>query len=343
MRSGNYLFIVLLALILVAPGPVCSSSEQPLSAVGKVEGEKTAAEGAETPGHAEGLEPEVKAQKGIEIPPTFGPIVSDTAIPIGKGKFAVQPTFAYGFKTDSFTPNWARASAGGDFQSFSMNWRLTYGLIENMEVFVVIPYIHNWAGDVGERGPDGESSANSGNLGDINLTLKYRLVEETETLPTVTALFATGFPSGKFRNLNPDNLGTDATGGGSYVFTTGINVSKYVRPFILYGNLWYSAPTSFTDDKGKQYPGDFVTVNLAAEYPMTGKWVGLLELTSSWGCGRLFGSEVNVPRKSLLAIVPGVEYMATEKLAVALGLSIDLVGKNTNAAITPMLSMVYAF
>ncbi|MEN6441419.1 MAG: transporter [Syntrophobacter sp.] len=343
MRSGNYLFMVLLALILVVPEPVCSSNEQSLSTGGKVEGEKMTAEGAETTGRGEGFEPEAKASKGVEIPSTFGPIVTDTAIPIDKGKFAIQPTFAYSFITDSFTRNWARASAGGDFQSFSMDYKLSYGLIENMEVFVVIPYVHNWARGVDERGPNGETSANSGSLGDINLTLKYRLVEETETLPTVTALFATDFPSGKFRHLSPGNLGTDAAGGGSYVFTPGINVSKYIKPFILYGNLWYSMPTSFTDDDGKQYPGDFVTVNLAAEYPITEKWVGLLELTSFWGCGRLFGPEVTVPRESLLSIIPGIEYMATDKFSLALGLSIDLAGKNTDAAITPMLSMVYAF
>lgn len=304
MRNANCLFIVLLAFALVVPVPVLSSDE---------------------------------------IPSTFGPIVTDTAIPIEKGKFAVQPTFAYSFVTDAFTRNWARTSAGGNFQSFSMDWKLSYGLIENMEVFVVIPYVHNWARDVDEPGPCGEASADSGGLGDVNLTLKYRLVEETETLPAVTALFATDFPSGKFRRLSPGNLGTDAAGCGSYVFTTGINVSKYIKPFILYGNLWYSMPTSFTDDAGYQYPGDFVTINLAAEYPITEKWIALLELTGSISGGRLFGPDTNGPQEALISLVPGIEYMATEKFSVALGLNIDLVGRNTDAAIAPILSMVYAF
>ncbi len=65
-------------------------------------------------------------------------------------------------------------------------------------------------------------------------------------MPTVTAMFATDFPTGHFKNLNPRFLGTDAIGGGTYIFTTGLNVSKCLNPIILYGNFWYSMSTAFT-------------------------------------------------------------------------------------------------
>jgi hypothetical protein len=35
--------------------------------------------------------------------------------------------------------------------------------------------------------------------------------------------------------------------------------------------------------------------------------------------------------------------MATDKFSMALGLNIDLIGKNTDATITPIFSCVYAF
>jgi hypothetical protein len=344
MRRVHHLLMVLFVLALVAPKPVWSAGES-AGAAGQDVAAQTAvpAESTAIGGRGEGFEPAAEAAKGEEIPATFGPIITDTAIPLEKGKFAIQPIFGYSFVNNIFNENWKRASAGGNFQSFFMDWKLTYGLIENMEVFVVIPYAHNWASKVTEPGPNGETSGSSGGLADINLTLKYRLVQETETLPTVTALFTTGFPTGKFKNVDPSALNTDVLGGGAYVFTPGFNVSKYVNPFIFYGNLWYSMQTSFTDDDGKQYPGDFLTVNLAAEYLITKKWIALLELTSSWGGGRLFGPKANVPRESLVSIVPAIEYMATDKFSVALGLNVDLVGKNTDAAITPLLSMIYAF
>jgi hypothetical protein len=175
--------------------------------------------------------------------------------------------------------------------------------------------------------------------------MKYRLVEETQTRPTVTALFAAGFPTGHFKRLNPNLLGVDALGGGSYVFITGLNLSKYLKPFIFYGNIWYSLQTAFTDDRSRNYPRDVVRVNLAAEYPFprNKKWVALLELTSFWDAGRLFGHKANIPPGALLSITPGIEYMATEKFSLALGVSVDLIGKNGAAAVTPLLSMVYAF
>ena len=118
--------------------------------------------------------------------------------PHREGQFAIQPTFGLSFTTNNFSPSWRRISAGGDFQSFGMSWKFTYGLFNNLEVYAVIPYIHNWAGNVNEPGPNGERVADFGGLGDIGLTFKYRLVEEGPVAPTVSALFTPTFPAATF-------------------------------------------------------------------------------------------------------------------------------------------------
>jgi hypothetical protein len=285
-------------------------------------------------------------------PATFGPILTDTAIPIEKGKFSIQPTFGLSFTTNNFSPSWRRTSAGGDFQSFGMSWRFTYGLINNLEVYVVVPYLANWASNVDEPGPRGERSASFNGIGDINLTLKYMVVAPGPSTPAVSVIFAPTFPTGHFRHLNPGRLDTDSLGGGTYAFTTGFNLSHYLKPFILYANLWYTFQTDYTTDDvdgqgnpvaRRNHPRDFVTVNLAAEYPLTPKWVALLELVSTWDAGRLVGPQANMAPTALFSCVPGIEYMATEKLSFALGVQVDLVGKNTTGNVTPLLSMVYAF
>jgi hypothetical protein len=347
MREMQYFLVFLLMCALTTLMPGWATREALASVAEKVSASSEVVEGRGEGYQPEGKEeakPEAKEEaKEEECPATFGPIITDTAIPIEKGKFAVQPTFALSLVTDVFNKDWRRVSAGGNFQSFNMSWKFTYGLINNLEVYLVIPYIHNWASDVDEPGPRGERNSNFGGLGDVNFTLKYRLLEETETLPTISAIFTPSFPTGHFRHLNPSRLGVDAIGGGSYIFTTGFNVSKYLKPFILYGNLWYSMQTAYTSDEERVYPRDFVTVNLAAEYPITKKWVALLELTSFWDGGRLFGLKANTPPGALVSILPGIEYMATDKFSLALGVSVDLVGKNTDANVTPTLSMVYAF
>ena len=55
------------------------------------------------------------------------------------------------------------------------------------------------------------------------------------------------------------------------------------------------------------------------------------------------GPKANMAPTALLSCVPGIEYMATEKFSLALGVQVDLVGKDTTGNVTPLLSMVYAF
>jgi hypothetical protein len=338
-------FLVILTLLGAGPVSLCRAAFDPGAEEGKSQALAEPKEG--------GQEAEKKGEaKGDECPSTFGPIITDTAIPIERGKFALQPTWGLSFVTNNFTPSWRRVSAGGDFTSLGMSLKFTYGLCNNLEVYTVIPYIHSWAGNVNEPGPNGERFANFGGLGDINLTFKYRLVEEGPVAPTVSAILAPTFPTGHFRHLNPGRLGTDAIGGGPFALTTGFNLSKYLKPLIFYGNFYYTFNSDFTTDEAdgdgnpiqrRNHPRDFVTANLAAEYPLTKKWVALLELTSTWDAGRLVGPKANSQPTALLSLLPGIEYMATDKFSLALGVNIDLAGKNTSGNITPLLSMVYAF
>jgi hypothetical protein len=341
---------VLLGLALVVPTAGFAAQENMPA------GQKKIVTAAEDEGRGEGFRPEGKEaakegekkeeKKEDECPATFGPIITDTAVPIEKGKFAIQPTFGLSFVNNSLTQSWRRVSAGGNFQTFNMSWKFTYGLMNNLEVYTVIPYIHNWASnvDASAAGPNNERFASFGGLGDISLTFKYRLVEETQNLPTVSAYFTPTFPSGHFRRLNPGRIGTDLIGSGSYVFTSGLNLSKYLKPFVFYGNFWYSMQTANdSSDNGRQYPRDFVTVNLAAEYPITKKWVACLEFVSYYDGGRLFGHQSNVMPQALISVAPEIEYMATDKFALSLGVNCDLAGKNNTANITPLFSMVYAF
>lgn len=338
------LFLLMLSLTLITAGfNPASSAAKSAPLTGEKAAQAESASGPSGTGPGEGFEPEAEATKGPEIPSTFGPILSDSAIPIAKGKFSIQAFFAYNYILNVFSSHWVRTTTDGDSRTFNTSWKFTCGPIEDMEIYVIIPYVHNWKDDVAEPGQSGETSAHSGGLSDMNLTLKYRLVEETTELPTVTVTFSTNFPTGKYRDLSAGNLGTDLLGAGACVFSTGFNLSKYIPPFVVYANFWYSMQTAYTNDSGRQYPGDYVTVNLAAEYPITKKWVVMLEMASFWGGGRLFGPDTNVPHASLLRILPAIEYMATDRFSLAVGLYADLIGKNVNAALGPQLSMIYAF
>lgn len=93
----------------INPASAAEDKEKSISKPAAVAGE------IQSEGRGEGFQPEPAKD---ECPSTFGPIVTDTAIPIEKGKFALQPTFWLSFTTNNFSPNWRRISAEGDFKSF---------------------------------------------------------------------------------------------------------------------------------------------------------------------------------------------------------------------------------
>jgi len=340
--EAKFFLVMLLSLLISSPwwGTAAAAAAPEESASGEVCVE----------GRGEGFQPKPFAAECVA---TFGPIITDTAIPTAKGDFVIQPTWLVPITYGRFDGNWRRGDAGGDFVGFEQLVKLTYGLWDNLEVFVELAtYKHNWASNVSEPGPQGERNANFGGVGDLALVFKYGLFEETARRPQITAFWGTVFPTGHYRRLNPGRLGTDELGGGSYDFVLGFNLQKWVKPFIFYGNLWYTLRTDYTADgedalgiprQVRVHPRDVIILNFAMEYPLTQRWVFLLEFLQFYEGGRLIGPPADQDPAAKISILPGIEFMATDKLSMALGLNIDLAGKNEDANLTPVFSLVYLF
>jgi hypothetical protein len=286
-----------------------------------------------------------RREKGQRATPdTTGPIITDTTIPQSLGTATLfLPTF-WALQSGNFSPNWRRVSAGGNYQSLNPMAQLYVGVAPRTEVYAVVPYLHNWAGQVNQPAPTGQRNANFGGLGDVSLTGKYLLLKEQANLPAVAAILTTTFPTGHHRHLNPGNLGTDQLGQGAYTFTPGLNLFKYLPPVLLYGNLWYSMSTAATVNGVRTYYPDSVTLNLAMEYPLKEKQlVFLLELVSSYDAGRLIGPRANQAAVTLVSVLPALEFIASKDWSFDLGVLIDLFGKNTGYHYTPNFSVFYNF
>lgn len=273
----------------------------------------------------------------------LGPLITDTAVPIGQGNFAVQPLAQLGFQGGQFSPNWRRVSSHGDFYNLQVPVQFTYGLSPNMDLQLIIPYLHNWARDARFPSSRGMGSADFGGLGDTTLNLKYQFLEDTSRTPTCTALAGFGFPTGHHRRLNPLKLGTDRLGSGAYTFTAGLNLSKWWSPVYLYANLWYAVPTTALVDGAHIHPRDQVTLNLAAEWFLTPHWALLLEFYSNWHGGNLLGPKSQEPAQDLLGLVVGLEYNLNKHWSFAGGLAVDVAGKNIGYNYSPILTFQYSF
>lgn len=284
-------------------------------------------------------------------PLTAGPIITDTAVPQATGALTLQPFWSLGLVGGNFSANWRRVSARGNFVSLEMPVQFTYGLSPRTEVFLVASLLQNWASQVEVAGPGGSRAASFTGLGDIYCEGKYQLLEETAWRPAVSAIFGVNIPSGHHFRLNPGRLGTDALGSGTLAFTPGINSAKWLGPVCLYANLWYSFSNRDPGEVANQQTGpllqsvhgrDQVTGNLAAEWVLTDRWVALLEFYSTWDVGPLFRRSRG-PLGALLGVLPGIEYIFNPRWAAALGVALDLAGKNSAYAYTPIFTVQVNF
>ncbi|MBM4295115.1 MAG: transporter [Deltaproteobacteria bacterium] len=284
-------------------------------------------------------------------PTTTGPIITDTAEPVPPGSLQIQPSWQVGLVQGNFSGSWQGRSAGGDFICLTIPVQFTYGLAPNLEIKLMAPYVHNWAGNVNQPGPRGERGADFGGLGDINLFAKYQLLAETAIRPTVSGVLGFNFPTGRHVRLNPGNLGTDNLGGGTYGLTLGVNLSKWVKPLYLYANLWYSLALQTRQHPEHQaltplitslHEQDQINFNLAAEWVLTPRWVLLLEFYSIWEVGPLL-ARPHEPPGALLGILPGIECILSPRWSCALGVALDLAGKNTEFKYTPVFTVLLSF
>jgi hypothetical protein len=277
-------------------------------------------------------------------PATTGPIITDTTIPQALGTASLFMPGFFSATGANFSPGWRRVSPGGDYRSLTAQMQLFYGLLPRTEVYVVVPYTHNWAANVDPPAPNGQGRADFGGLGDVRFTGKYLLLDEQPHLPAVSGVLTATFPTGHHRRLNPGNLGTDQLGQGAFSFTPGLTFFKYAPPVLLYANVLYTLSTGATVAGSRTYYPDQVRVNLAMEYPLPGtRFVLLWELVSNFDAGRLIGPRANQSPQALVSTLPGLEFMVNKDFACVAGVLVDLAGKNTTCAVSPNFSVFYYF
>ncbi len=289
-------------------------------------------------------------------PTTCGPLITDTCTPIEEHHASLQVLGALSIYTANFTRNWRSVSTKGDLLTLNLPVKFTYGPVKNLETYITAPFIVNWISNVDKSraGPNGERSASYAGIGDITTVAKYLVLEEGQICPAVAAVGGITWPSGHASHLNPRFLplagGADAVGAGAFTFATGVNLFKWVKPFLLYSNIWLNSPINIfkmTAGNSKEPPVramESVTFNLAAEYPLTARWILLLEMYSTWTWDTILTPVGFQTPSTLLGFLPGIEYRFSEDWFFSAGCAFDTMGKfPTSRTIAPAFSVCHNF
>ena len=198
-------------------------------------------------------------------PPSAGPIVTWTAPVTCKGNLTIQPFFFYSyirgiFDSEGHFKHFKDGDKKSEFQELLL---LQYGLFDRFEISAQGTYQQDLVH------MDGDSAAASG-FNDTYLFLRYCVLDETNWLPTTTAVFQLKLPTGKYQKADPDLLGADImtldTGGGSYEEGYGLNFTKRIKPFILHADFLFGFPNPARVDGINTRYGSYFNYDGAIEY-----------------------------------------------------------------------------
>jgi hypothetical protein len=209
--------------------------------------------------------------------------LSGETLDVGSGTFEL---YNYYSETRSiYTQDWTQMSSPR-LNSTQISPQLTYGLAKGVDVELITLYERNLY-----------QRRSFSQLGDSTVILGLQALKQDEnkkfSAPSLRVTIQEVFPTGAYDLLKPANLGTDATGTGSYQTVIGFNF-EYKADLIKEHELkaHFCVLYSFLGDlrlrksniyggtrltEGRIHPGDAVSIDLAGELTLTQHWVGVME------------------------------------------------------------------
>jgi hypothetical protein len=210
----------------------------------------------------------------------------------------------------------------------------------------------------------------------IDLLLHRDTLPYKNWLPSIKISLRETFPTGKYQKLNPNKLGTDGGGRGTYLTTFLVSASKiyHLSGFRFFSwrlNGAYSIPTNVHVKGFNQYGGGIKAngtispekafVGIAAfEYAFTRHWVICCDVegviaskTTFKGYAGIVPTQdsnfsptgvptLNENKASIqYSAAPGIEYNWSENLGLLAGVWFTFAGKNSSNFTTGVLSVNY--
>ncbi|PIU41370.1 MAG: hypothetical protein COS99_05780 [Candidatus Omnitrophica bacterium CG07_land_8_20_14_0_80_42_15] len=282
----------------------------------------------------------VSADAGQEEwnPSSAGPITAWTAPLCGKGKFVVQPFLLYNRTRGAFNSDghYDPLPKGDKKYQFQEQLFAQYGITDRLELDAQTVYQENYV-------KQDSSSAHADGFGDSYLFMRYCALEEKGWFPHITGLFQLRMPTGKYENADPDKLGADLMGDGSWDQGLGINLAKKLKPFILYADATYSISQQVYVDGIKTRYADYLNYDFGVEYFLPKGFNlmfevnGFLQGDRREDGARTPGSDVNY-----LTIAPGIGW-SNDKIQTLITYQRILTGTNTDANDSIVATFVYTF
>lgn len=294
-----------------------------------------------------------------EAAPWFtGPLLAPSGHTVPAGYFNFEPYVFVTTVTGKYDKDW-HAFSKPNFYSVNFQGPLFIGLTDWMDILVVPQASWN--------GTQGVSSLV---VNDFIAQLDFQLIKDTQenNLPGLKVYVQEIFPLGKYQKADPDDLGTDIGGGGSYTTTVGFVVSRLFNVYDdhylalrLNGFYTVSTPLHVTgvniyggapDTKGKVKPGPAWGGIFAFEYSLTQNWALACDVFAVYSDANPFKGNpgtnadgtpaiVGEPSSFQLSVAPAIEYNVSDSFGFIGGVWLTVAGRNSNRFISGVLAINY--
>jgi len=275
-------------------------------------------------------------------PVSVGPVTTWTAPLCEKGQLVIQPFFFYNRTRGTFDSDGDYHSLPSGDKQYQYQELLfaQYGITDHLEIDGLTVYQQNYCKQDGQE-------AHSKGFGDSYAFLRYCLLDDKNWIPHVTAQFQVKAPTGKYQHADPDKLGTDlmgaSTGGGSWDYGLGLNLSKKIKPFWLHADATYSFPQKVRVDGVSTRYANYLNYDFGAEYFLAKGFNFMFEVNGFLqGDMKEDGKKIYSSDERYLTICPGIGW-SCDKIQTLLAYQRVVAGTNTDANDSVVFTFVYSF
>jgi len=289
-----------------------------------------------------------------------GPLLAASANNIEKGKFNLQPYLYFRDKHGVYNKKWGHHTLPDTF-TFESELFFQMGFTSWLDLTMRVESFY--------KEKEGKDSFE---FGDISASFGFQIIKEEDFTikPSIRFEAAIGFPTGKYKNLNPQKNGIDSSGSGAYEAVFSLNFSKVVYWFENHPIAWrlnpsyaYSTEAKVTNfnvygggynTKGKVKPGNLLAVILAFEYSFTQRWVFATDFSQVNTSKTTFkgnpGTTINgtiatntQSSSSQTSIAPALEYNFNKNLGILGGIHFSIKQRNASEFFAGIISATYTF
>jgi hypothetical protein len=276
----------------------------------------------------------VFANTAIAGPWFTGPLLAPAGRTMPKGHLNFEP---YGFYSDY----------PGGYHNIETVPVLTVGVTDFLDLQTAVPYDFSW-----------KQGQNGNGVGDYSVAVGLQILRQSEKtwLPDLRFVLQEVFPTGRFENLNPNKLGTDQTGLGSYQTLFGLNFQKlfqlknehYLRTrlslaAVLFSDVHVHGVNVFgggSRTDGTVKLDNSYSVDLAFEYTLTQKWVPVFEVLYAHSPGSHFDGNpgftpdgvdagVGGGKSEQVSLAPALEYNFNSNIGIIGGVWFSVTGPHS--------------